>query len=349
MNQDFSELMILPPYSTFHAQVIDRSRGDPRIVRSGVTVSYTNPDKTTSVNKTNFWTYAPQLFGTTFPPDVGLTGNLLSGTMVPDASPRTDWVVTGIPITPIEDVGVENAYSLAVVTVAQGGLNVVQTQAVVPVSWEISCELCHNTPGITPATDILRKHDQMHGTTLEASKPVACGQCHAQPELGMAGNGTSHNLSRAMHGAHASRMSVLPLAVACYACHPGTRTQCLRDIHFSRGMTCTNCHGQMTDVADPSRLPWQTEPRCETCHVATAPPGYQFEQAGALYRNSKGHHNIMCPACHGSPHAITPTIRIEDNVQAIAIQGHSGTINTCSVCHREVPDDPFPHSVNGGK
>ncbi len=348
MNQDFSELMVLPPYNTFHAQVIDRSHGSPEIVRSGVTVSYTLPGNTTSATKTNFWMYAFQLFGQSFPPDVGLTGSHLSGTMAPDATPRTDWVVTGIPITPIEDVGIENPYSLAVVTVAQGGQNIVQTQAVVPVSWEISCELCHNTPGITPGTDILRRHDQMHGTTLEASKPVACGQCHAQPELGMPGNGTSHNLSRAMHGAHASRMTV-PLTVACYACHPGIRTQCLRDIHFSKGMTCTSCHGQMTDVADPSRLPWQTEPRCETCHAATAPAGYQFEQAGTLFRNSKGHHNIMCATCHGSPHAITPTIRIEDNVQAIAIQGHAGTINTCSVCHSEVPGDPFPHRIGGGK
>jgi hypothetical protein len=348
MNQDFSEFMILPPFNTLHAQVIDRSHGSPEIVRSGVTVSYTIPGNTTSVTKTNFWTYATQLLGMTPAPDVGLTGNRLSGTMAPAASPRTDWVVTGIPITPLEDTGVENAYPLAVVTVARGGTNVVQTQAVVPVSWEISCELCHNTPGITPATDILRRHDQMHGTTLEASKPVACGQCHAQPELGMPGNGTSHNLSRAMHGSHATRMNI-PLTVSCYACHPGIRTQCHRDIHFSKGMTCVSCHGQMSDVANPARIPWETEPRCESCHAAMAPAGYQFEQPGTLYRNSKGHRNIMCAACHGSPHAITPTIRIEDNIQAIAIQGHAGTLNTCSVCHSEVPGDPFPHKVGGGK
>ena len=29
MNQDFSELMILPPYNTLHAQVIDRERRAP--------------------------------------------------------------------------------------------------------------------------------------------------------------------------------------------------------------------------------------------------------------------------------------------------------------------------------
>jgi len=77
-----------------------------------------------------------------------------------------------------------------------------------------------------------------------------------------------------------------------------------------------------------------------------APASYEFEQPDTLFRNSKGHRNIMCAACHGSPHAITPTVKIEDNIQAIAIQGHEGVINMCSVCHSEVPDDPFPHSVH---
>jgi|GEM_PF-1866869 len=344
MNEDFSEFMILPPYNTFHAQVIDRSHGSPEIVQSGITLDYYIPGNTTSVTKTNFWTYAEALFGMPLAPDTGLTGSRLSGTLMPSPAPRTDWVVTGIPITPLEDAGPENPYSLAVVTASIGSQNIAQTQAVVPVSWEISCNLCHNTPGISAATDILRKHDQKHETSLESESPVACGECHAQPELGMPGNGTSHNLSRVMHGSHASRMSGIS-DVACYACHPGIRTQCLRDIHFSKGMTCVSCHGEMTQVASPDRVPWESEPRCETCHVSIAPAGYEFEQPGVLYRNSKGHRNIMCATCHGSPHAITPTVNIEDNVQALFIQNHAGTINTCSVCHSEVPDDPFPHSV----
>jgi len=345
MNQDFSEFMILPPYNTLYAQIVDRTHGSPEIVRSGVALRYTIQSNTVSNTKTNFWEYAEQLFGRTIAPNVGLTGNQLSGVMTVHASPRTDWEVTGIPITPLDDTGTENPYPLATITVSRGGQDIVQTQAVVPVSWEISCEMCHNTPGITPATDILRKHDEMHATTLESVRPVACGKCHAQPELGMPGNGTSHNLSRAMHGAHASRMTG-ELSVTCYACHPGIRTQCQRDVHLSRGMNCVDCHGEMSDVADPVRVPWETEPRCETCHDSMAPAAYEFEQPGVLYRNSKGHRNIMCAACHGSPHAITPTVKIEDNIQAIAIQGHAGVINTCSVCHSEVPDDPFPHSIH---
>lgn len=346
MNQDFSEFMILPPYNVLRATVIQRGE-EPVIVKSGVTLRYSFRSNTTSAGKTNFWDYEDKLFGVNLAPNIGLTGNGMSGSMsfVPSEN-RNDWVVTGIPITPLDDDGSENPYPECLITVAKGGTDQVQTQAVVPVSWEISCNLCHNTPGISPATDILRRHDQMHGTTLEAQKPVACGGCHAQPELGFAGDGIRHSLSRAMHGAHASRMSMVQLDVSCYACHPGMRTQCLRDIHYSKGIVCTNCHGDMQSVADPSRMPWATEPRCDDCHTRA---GFQFEQPNTLYRNSKGHNGVQCAACHNSPHAITPTVKAEDNVQAIAYQGHAGVINTCTVCHTQTPDDPFNHTVSDKK
>ena len=350
MNQDFSEMMILPPYNTLHAQVIDRGGEDPRIVTSGVEISYRFPSNTTSFTKTNFWDYAQALFGLPSPlqQDMGLAGNGLTGTMnslVADG--RTDWSAVGIPLTPLDDDLTENAYALAVITVSRAGQDLVQTQAVAPVSWEISCNICHKTSGISPATDILRAHDTLHGTSLESSKPVTCGVCHGQPALGMAGNTSLPTLSRAMHGAHAPRMAQAQLQVECYACHPGKRTQCFRDLHFSHGMICNDCHGDMTSVADPSRLPWQTEPRCETCHQSRQPT-FEFEQPGTLYRNSKGHHGIHCEACHGSPHAITPTVKIEDNIQAIAIQGHEGKIDTCTVCHSQQPEETFPHVFQGG-
>ena len=345
MNQDFSEFMILPPYNTLHAQVVNRSGEEPHIVTSGVQVTYTVPGNTYSVGKTNFWTFARPLLGATLAPNVGLSGNRLAGSMKPTGT--NDWAATGIPITPLMDNRRENAYPLALVRVLSAGQEVARTQAVVPVSWEISCNLCHNTPGISPATDILRKHDRLHATTLERQKPVLCGKCHAQPPLGLAGQTGRHSLSRAMHGSHATRMSRLKLATPCYACHPGIRTKCMRDVHYSRGMTCTTCHGQMATVAGANRRPWVDEPRCDSCHHRA---GSQYEQAGTLYRNSKGHQGIHCAACHGSPHAITPTDRTitnNDNVQAIALQGAAGTIRKCTVCHRTQPDDAFPHRFSG--
>ncbi len=346
MNEDFSELMILPPYNNLHAQVIERRGEEPRILQSGITVSYTIPGNTTSSNKTNFWDYAYDLFGVNLAPDVGLAGNGLSGTMVPTGD--NDWIAEGIPLTPIMDDQTLNPYPLADITVTRAGNDVASTQAVVPVSWEISCDLCHTTDGAdgtadaTVAMDILTDHDRLHMTDLANQTPVACGDCHGQPPLGTTGTPL---LSHAMHGAHASRMSMVSLQVECYACHPGVNTDCLRGVHKTKGLVCNDCHGDMTDVANTNRMPWVDEPRCDDCHVRT---GFEFEQPNTLYRNSKGHHGVHCAACHGSPHAITPTGVPADNVQAIALQGHSGPIDTCSVCHIGHPEDGFTHRYSGG-
>ena len=350
MNQDFSELTILPPYNVLHAQVIGRSGGSPEIVTENVTVRYTIPENTTSADKCNFWDYAQQLFGVALAPNVGLTGNGLAGVMTPliATEGRNDWNATGIPITPINDAGIEDPYNLATVTVEWGGNVLARTQAVVPVSWEISCDLCHFTPGKSVALDILEKHDAMHGTQLVDARPVLCGSCHAQAPLGTTGEPGLNSLSSVMHTAHAPRMALAGLSVDCYACHPGVRTQCLRDVMFAAGESCHDCHGTMADVGNPLRSPWVTEPRCDDCHDRS---GFEFEQPGVLYRNSIGHNGVHCAACHGSPHAITPTVVADDNVQAIKLQGHSGTIDKCSVCHTETPGDPFNHTrgeVEGG-
>lgn len=346
MNQDFSEMMILPPYNTLHAQVIRRG-GEPSITSSGVTVTYSIPGNTTSSNKTNFWTYAQDLFGLAapLPLDIGLAGNGLAGSMTPTGN--NDWSAVGIPITPLNDQMVEDPYPLATITVLRQGAEVATTQAVVPVSWEISCDLCHVEPGVSTATAILRAHDRLHTTTLEQQKPVMCGNCHAQAPLGAAGSPGLPSLSRAMHGAHAARMSMLPdtIQVACYACHPGVRTQCLRDVHASHGMVCTDCHGNMSNVADAGRRPWVDEPRCGDCHQRQ---NFAFEEPNKLFRESRGHNGVHCAACHGAPHAIGPTINPQDNVQAIQRQGHSGEINKCTVCHTQTPDDFFNHTLGEG-
>jgi len=345
MNQDFSSLMILPPYNTLHAQIIKRGE-EPRIVTSGVAVEYSIPGNTSSIDKTNFWDYAPALFGiASLADNIGLTGHGLTGTM--SRTGDNDWSVTGIPITPIDDNGDENAYQLSQIVVKLAGQQQASTQAVVPVSWEISCDLCHvpNT-GETVDMDILRDHDRLHNTHLVDNTPVMCGSCHAQAPLGTTGAQGVPALSISMHSAHASRMAPANLAVTCYACHPGVRTQCLRDVHLAHGKDCYDCHGDMAAVGNASRSPWVDEPRCGDCHTRQ---GFEFEQPNTLYRNSKGHHGVHCAACHGSPHAITPTVTDPDNVQAIALQGHAGTIDTCTVCHTQRPDDHFDHRFSGGE
>jgi hypothetical protein len=62
-----------------------------------------------------------------------------------------------------------------------------------------------------------------------------------------------------------------------------------------------------------------------------------------LYRYSKGHGTIYCSACHGAPHAEYPTLRANDNLYSTLLQGHSGKLTECNICHTNVPV-----STNGG-
>jgi hypothetical protein len=336
MNADYSEMMILPPFNTLHAQVLRRGE-EPSIITGGVTVKYSFPSNTHSADKSNFWQFPQPLLGNPAP-NIGVTGNGLSGTI--DAAPERDWDASGIPKVPIDDLGRESPYNLASITVVQNGQIVAQTRAVAPTSTEMSCNLCHNTPGISTAADILSAHDRLHGTTLMAHRPVACADCHSDNALGAPGQPGVSNLSSAMHTAHGPRMSAIHLENECYACHPGVRTNCLRDVHSANHTVCTDCHGSMEVVGSPTRRPWLDEPRCADCHNRS---GFEFEQPGVLYRNFVGHGGVHCAACHSSPHAITPAVTDADNMQSNLLQGHPGKIDTCTVCHTPQPTESFFH------
>lgn len=355
MNQDFADLCILPPFNTLRTQVI--RRGDnPEVIRTGAQVSFTIPGNTISSTKTNFWQYAAALFGMSLPADTGLTGTRLSGAMPSTANGYYEAV--GIPVTPIMDNGQLNAYPLATVTASFDGM-IRSTQAVVPVSWEISCNLCHgatvesvasrapskpiNVTPVSTSLDILADHDRLHGTHLVNQRPVLCAKCHADPALGSTGMPGVKTMSAAMHGAHASRMSQARLANECYACHPGIQTDCQRDNHKAKGIFCTNCHGTMTAMGSTTRTPWVDQPKCSNCHNV---PGHEYEEPGKLFKDSRGHGRVMCVTCHNSPHAITPAVNAVDNQQTLQYQDHTGPLNTCSICHTKQPQKPFFHTRN---
>ena len=67
-----------------------------------------------------------------------------------------------------------------------------------------------------------------------------------------------------------------------------------------------------------------------------------------LYRVSNGHGGLFCEACHGSTHAEWPTANpnANDNIPASQLQGHSGYIAECTVCH-EPNDESLPLGNNG--
>ncbi len=339
-NRDFADLCVLPPYNTVWATLIRRGE-EPDILGSSYGVTYELADNTYSVGKTDFWSHEDALFGVSLADNVGLAGAGLTGSL---AWTNDHFEVVGIPLTPYDDADLvdEQPYQLATLKAYDGRVLLTQTEIVVPVSNEMTCSVCHEPEGSeTVEQSILRVHDEENETDLLGSRPVLCATCHASNALGMPGNPALPSLSLAMHGKHAEETN------DCYKCHPGPQAQCLRDVMSQQhGMTCQDCHGTVAEVAssiEGGREPWLEEPRCGDCH------GSNYAEApGTLYRNShNGHHGLYCTVCHGSPHAILPSREERDNRQNVALQGSSGTLSACAVCHVSTPDEPGPHGISG--
>ncbi len=325
-----------------------RRGSEPDIVTNGITVEYKMIDNSYSAGKTNFWDYAHLLFDLPKPllPNVGLAGFGLNGEM---HAAGDHFVAEGIPLTEYRDSDLNTPYSYQMAElIAKDSVGniLASTKTVAPVSTEMHCDNCHtdnNPANPTIATgnikqNILTLHDSKENTTLMQERPVLCARCHSSNALGKPGSPGVPNLSLAMHNKHAP-LDDFTMEGTCYQCHPGPQTKCLRGTMAQDGMTCQDCHGNMADVANPARQPWLDEPRCGDCHGAA-----HAEDPGKLFRFSTGHGGVYCQACHGSQHAIYPTVQHNDNLQSIMLQGRAGTIDKCTVCHTHVPDeDEGPH------
>jgi hypothetical protein len=332
LNPSYDELVILPPYNTVNVQVVKRGN-PPQVITTGINVEYNLLNNTTSYGKREyggFWTYFSDLFGGTAPAnDIGLTGTALDGTM----AVRSDhFTAEGMPVVPVNDDGVWDPFQVIEIRVKDGSGNLLaSTRATVPTSDEINCAKCHSGVSSSAFTNIIQTHDEEEGTSLNNQKPVLCASCHGSPPLGTSGPGISGKyLSQAIHGFHASE------GASCYDCHPGTTTKCSRSVAHMGTNTdgnCTTCHGDMANVAsgiDNGRVPWASEPKCVTCHTNVD----GVETYTTLYRNSTGHGNLYCSACHGSPHAMYPSREAKDNYQPNQYMGSNiKTIGSCGVCH----------------
>lgn len=208
------------------------------------------------------------------------------------------------------------------------------------------------------------------------AKPVLCASCHASEALGTGSYSNIPPLTASVHSKHATVMdpdlhitldSSLHRA-ACYRCHPGSATKCLRGAmggaianDGSMAMQCQSCHGNMSQVGSLNRVGWFMEPNCQSCHTGTATQNSgqirytsSFDTNGlerlpvnrlfatesntpaagiSLYRFSKGHGGLQCSACHGSTHAEFPATHRNDNLRNERIQGHAGVMIECTACH----------------
>ncbi len=436
MDSDYSVFSILPPFNVLHVQVID---GTGKLVKTaaGVKVTYqalrdpTGSINTTSRGKTDFWDYVKVLYGVSPGVDRGIAGFAMPG---PSNIPRETkfdaplhlFQAPGIPLTPYDDHFHKRPYPLVKVTVLDSRNQPLGSAgAVLPVSDEMDCSLCHASgagPAAQPAggwvhdpdsgrdyrLNILKLHDQRRGgsafyrsalakagyrskglydTVTTGKTPVLCARCHASnalPGTGMAG---IKPLTAAIHGRHAlvkdpltgRLMDASNNRTACYRCHPGSETRCLRGAMGSsvspdgtRAMQCQDCHGKMSDVGSQARQGWLDEPACQECHTGTAThnngrirytsvftaPGKRRVAVDStfatnpgvpsgkysLYRFSKGHGGLQCEACHGATHAVYPTSHPNDNILARGHQGHEGFLVECDSCH----GGTSPHTAFGG-
>lgn len=248
--------------------------------------------------------------------------------------------------------------------------------------------------------NILRLHDQMqfsNHTDLYVSalaargfnpqglyrgvvadgKPVLCAACHASEALGTGSYSNIPPLTASIHAGHARARdpdTLLSLdntanRSACYRCHPGSTTRCLRGAmggaiaaDGTLEMRCQSCHGNMSHVGRAGRQGWLDEPTCQQCHTGTAISNNgqirytscftdtNFTERVAvnqtfatksntpapglsLYRFSTGHGGLQCSACHGSTHAEFPATHRNDNLRNERIQGHAGVMIECTACH----------------
>lgn len=316
MDEDYSVFSVLPPFNVLHAQVIQKGTKSqkPQLLSSSqVDVQYSavaDPNgsiNSTSIGKTNFWSYVQDLFNMSPAPDTGLLGlKMPSELNGPQTFPEYNSVqqqfsADGIPITPFDDAGNYNPYPLLNVTAIDktSGTKLSSLNVTVPVSTEMNCFDCHNTGGLAAddqtaaklnaasiawsnnpnsvmqyKENILILHDAKHNTNLVNNTPVLCADCHYSPALDLAGAGPQGEqigkslMSYAVHGRH--------------------------------GMTVS---GDMPDTNNPAIISSNEKDSCYNCH-----PGKKTQ----CFRGAMFSAGLSCQNCHGGLLAIAGKFPLAD-------------------------------------
>jgi hypothetical protein len=222
IDKEFSVFSILPPFNVVNVQVVKSAIGVNPVLLDDSTVDVTyeaiadgasSYNSTSLMQKTQFWQYAPGLFGVNVPAGMGLTGLWMpADAPVPGPQPLAfqstsrSFRAFGIPITPVDDALHTNPFPLLRFAARdkQTHALLATIDVVVPVASETDCSSCHATghiaaedPSIAWSNDsdlevqskrnVLILHDHKQGTHLMASQPVLCASCHISPPLDLGG------------------------------------------------------------------------------------------------------------------------------------------------------------------
>jgi len=310
IDSDYSIWEILPPGNFLLGQVIQKGAQPQKLTSASVRMTYraamdgNMSINTTSVGKTNFWTYVALVFGVNLAPDTGFLGAMMPGAanapqpmLWPfplDATQR--FYAPGIPITPIDDRGVTNNYPLMQLEAldATTGAQLSSLLVVTPVSTEMHCSDCHATghdaatPGfrgvaawstqtnldLQTRENVLILHDAVFSTNLFANKPVACSSCHYS---------TANDLL--VHGAVTGQLTPDPALRGVSPIPPQTPPYTLSaSMHWRHG-SAMGTAGNTVPISDMGIA------TCYECH-----PGRNTQ----CFRGAMFSAGMVCQDCHGN-------------------------------------------------
>ena len=333
-DSDFSIFTLLPPFNDLNAQLVVNGKLITNLNSANYVLTYqatADPKgsiNSTSIGKTNFWTYDVPLFGANLPPNVGLTGYPMASSRPArlDWSSAFNWYeASGIPITPIDDSMRPNYFPLVKVTALdRSGRAIASTRAVLPVSSEINCNACHASNSssaaepaggwvnLTPGSErdwrlnILRLHDEMNS-----------GDPNYAALLARKGYGTSLEISAADNGK----------PILCDTCH-NSNALAVWGIKGETGVSNMTAamHNRHANVSLPGSNQTlnsiTTRDSCYNCH-----PGRNTQcLRGAMGNpvNVAGKHTMECQSCHG-------------NMVTVGKEARNGWYDmpTCQACHHD--------------
>ena len=350
MDDDYSVFSILPPFNTINVQLMD-AQGHLVTDPTGLTLTYEavmdplGSINTSSAGKTNFWQYAPTLFGATLQPDQGLAGKNMPG---PANTPQPmDWDAnfrwfnaTGIPITPVDDLKITNTYPLMRLSAKNAaGALLAKLDIVLPVSSEVDCRSCH-APGSNPAA-------------MPAAGWINTGDSKRDHRLNILLLHDEKNLGSPVYQQALQDKQMLSTGLYRTVVTRGTPILCA-SCHASEALgtngyagvkpLTTSVHGFHANVLDPkTHLPLDSAANrnsCYQCHPGSTTKCLRGAMGSAVATD--GTMAMQCQSCHGSMSTVGAITRTgwldEPNCQSC----HTGTAtsNNGKIVYTSVFDQP---------
>jgi hypothetical protein len=243
----------------------------------------------------------------------------------------------GVPIAAFDDFGQENPYPLVRVQAEISNSPVATVDIVMPISGEAECQACHAAPqdgGNGTATvdaglaniqvsiddplegadvplaasvewasdiNILRLHDQKHGTSLESgfdpvtgrgNEPVVCQRCHYTPALDLAQLGPLGPENDTSLDLNGGTLHIESLANGRDQVKHKSMSNVMHSHHASTGLfpgmpPAINAQGQRRSPAQTQSI---LEETCYRCH-----PGKRTQ----CMRGAMANGGLVCQDCHG--------------------------------------------------